>query len=182
MNLKLKLLLYASVFSNFSGQLLGPIYALFVQNLGGNVLIAGISWAVFKFVESILTIFFGKLEDIKHNKEKFMFYGFIILTITNFLFIFIKTPLHLYLLQALFGIGMAIVNPAWEALYSLTLDKGKEGSEWSYWNASIGIGMAIAAVVGGIIVNYYGFSLLFFIMTFFHLVSTLISYSLIKKK
>lgn len=182
MNLKLKLLLYASIFSNFSGQLLGPIYALFVADLGGSIVTVGLSWAVFKIVQSLLTIFFGKIEDIKHNKEKFMFYGFIILTITNLLFIFIETPLHLYLLQALFGIGMAIVNPAWEALYSLTLDKGRESSEWSYWNASIGFSMGIAALIGGLIVNNYGFSVLFILMATFHLASALVSYSLIKKK
>ena len=181
MNLKLKFLLYVSILSNFSGNLFGPIYALFVLGIGGNVLIASSAWAVFKIVESSLTIFFGKLEDLKQNKEKFMFYGFLILTITNFLFIFIKTPILLYLLQVLFGIGMAMVNPAWEALYSLSLDKGKESSEWSYWNASVGFSIALAAFLGGLIVTYYGFKTLFIIMALFHLISAFIAYSLIKK-
>lgn len=181
MNIKLKLLLFASVFGNFSSALLGPIYALFVQNIGGSIIVASTSFAIYTIVFALLTTFMGKLEDAKFNKEKMVFVGYLILSIGNLLFIFVQKALDLYLLQALMGVGIAIVAPAWEALYSLALDKGKESSEWSYWNASIGIAASIAALLGGIIVNYYGFKILFVIMATFHFISTLVALSLLKK-
>ncbi len=181
MNLKLKLLLYASVFGNFSSGLLGPIYALFVQNIGGNVLTASISFAIYTITFALLTTFIGKLEDTKFNKEKMIFIGYLILTIGNLFFLFIEKEFHLYLVQVLMGIGVSVVNPAWEALYSLALDKGKESSEWSYWNAGAGLSVALAALAGGLIVKYYSFNLLFIIMALFHLISALVTIFLLKK-
>jgi len=181
MNIKLKLLLSASVVGNFSAGLLGPIYALFVQEINGNIMVASISYAIYTLMFASLTTFMGKLEDKKFNKEEMVFIGYLILCIGNLLFLFIKGPLHLYLVQALMGIGVAIVTPAWEALYSLALDKGKESSEWSYWNSGAGLAVAFASLLGGIIVSYYGFKTLFVIMALFHLASTVIAFNLLKK-
>ena len=180
MNIKLKLLLYASVFGNFSSGLLGPIYALFVQNIGGNVMVASISFAIYTAVFALLTTFIGKLEDTKFNKEETVFIGYLILIIGNLLFLFVQRALHLYLVQILMGIGVAIVAPAWEALYSLALDKGKESSEWSYWNMGTGLAISIAAFLGGMTVSYFGFKLLFIIMAAFHLISAVIAARLLR--
>jgi MFS family permease len=181
MNIKLKLLLYASVFGNFSSALLGPIYALFVLSLKENILVASTSYAIYTLVYALLTTLMGKLEDTKFNKEKMVFLGYLILMIGNLLMLLVQKSLDLYLVQTLMGIGVAIITPAWEALYSLALDKGKESSEWAYWNASIGIAASIAALLGGVIVNYYSFKTLFVIMASFHFISTLVAASLLKK-
>lgn len=181
MNIRLKLLLHTSFFGNFSGALLGPIYALFVQNIGGSVIVASTSFAIYTMVFALLTTFMGKLEDVKFNKEKMVFLGYFILTIANLLFIFVQKPIHLYLVQILMGVGVAIVAPAWEALYSLALDKGKESSEWGLWNSAIGLSVSIGALTGGLIANYFGFKVLFITMAIFHLVSTVIATSLLKE-
>jgi len=181
MNIKLKLLLSASIVGNFSAGLLGPIYALFVKEINGDLLVVSVSFAIYTLVFALLSTFMGKLEDKKFNKEEMVFLGYLISCIGNLLFLFIKTPLHLYLVQALMGIGVAIVTPAWEALYSLALDKGKESSEWSYWNAGTGLSVSLAAIFGGLIVTYYGFKTLFVIMASFHLISTFISFRLLNK-
>lgn len=181
MNIRIKILLYASVISNFSSGLLGPIYALFVESIGGNILVASTSWAIYTLVYALLATFMGRLEDIKFSKEKMVFIGYLILTIANLLLLFVNKSIHLYLLQVLMGIGVAIVTPAWEALYSIALDKGKESSEWGYWNAGAGIAVSIAALMGGLIVTYYGFKVLFVVMATFHLISTFVAFSLIKK-
>lgn len=182
MNIKLRLLLFASVFGNLSSALLGPIYALFVLNIGENILVASISSAVYTIVFALLTTFMGRLGDTRFNKEKMVFVGYLILTIGDLLFIFVQKATDLYLLQALMGIGGAIVAPAWEALYSLALDKGKESREWSYWNASIGVAASFGAVTGGLIVSYYGFKILFIFMAAFHLISAIVAASLLKHK
>ena len=118
---------------------------------------------------------------IVDGTEKMVFLGYLILTIGNLLFLFIDKSIHLYLVQALMGVGVAIVFPAWEALYSLALDKGKESSEWSYWNAGTGLSVAIAALTGGLIVTYSSFKILFIVMALFHFISALIAMSLLKK-
>src|SRR3989344_1734008 len=143
-------------------------------------MVASISFAIYTAVFALLTTFIGKLEDTKFNKEETVFIGYLILIIGNLLFLFVQRALHLYLVQILMGIGVAIVAPAWEALYSLALDKGKESSEWGYWNMGTGLSVSIAAFVGGIIVNYFGFKALFVIMAIFHLISSVIAASLLK--
>jgi MFS family permease len=173
--------MYASVFGNFSSSLLGPIYALFVRDFGGSAIVASISFAIYTIVYAVLTTIMGKLEDKKFSKEKMVFIGYLILTISNLLYLFVQKALDLYLVQALMGVGVAIINPAWEALYSLALDKGKESSEWGYWNTAIGIAASLAAIIGGFIVTHYGFKLLFILMAVFHFTATIVASFLLKK-
>ena len=44
--------------------LLAPIYALYVENIGGNIVDAGIAWAIFSISMGVLLIVFGKLENL----------------------------------------------------------------------------------------------------------------------
>jgi len=121
MNLRLKLLLYASVFGNFSSALLGPIYALFVQSIGGSIIVASTSFAVYTIVFALSTTFIGKLEDSRFKKEKMVFIGYFLLTIGNLLFIFVQKAADLYLLQALMGVGVAITSIELNTFALLTL-------------------------------------------------------------
>ena len=49
--------------------MLGPIYAIFVQEIGGDILAAGSAWATFMITSGIGIFLMGKLVD-KIQREK----------------------------------------------------------------------------------------------------------------
>lgn len=179
----LEVLLVASVLFNLGSGLFAPIYALFVEGIGGDAVSAGTAISIFMLATGILIMILGKLEDkfdLRH-KEMMVVLGYFVLAFTLLGFTLIKTVQHLYIAQAILGIGVAIIGPSWNAVYTKMLDHGKEASEWSYWDGGGRIALAVSAFVGGLIVEAYGFRILFFIMFAMNLCSALVSLKLLGK-
>lgn len=180
MHRAIKILIGASIFYNFSAGLFGPIYAIFVERIGGDIMTASSAWAVYSIIIGCLLLVFGKIED-RLNKRKMVVLGYLLSTIGITGYLFVREPLHLYVVQAILGFS-AITNPAWNAIFSTSLDKHRESSEWAYWEGSVRIDAGIAAIVGGAIATVFGFRVLFILMAITAAASTLISTLLLRKK
>ncbi len=181
MHKAIKILIASSIFYNFSAGLFGPIYAIFVQKIGGTILTASIAWAVYTFFIGVLLLVFGRLED-RVNKRKLFIIGRVINTIGIAGYLLVTNPTQLFFVQGILGIAVALMNPTFEAIFSRSLDIGKESTEWSLWEGSINIVYAGAALIGGVIAEIYGFRILFLIMTLGSALSTLVATLLLKRK
>ena len=71
----LKVLLMFDIFFIVSAGLLGPVYAIYVKEIGGNIMDIGWSWAAFSLFAGILTVIMGKIED-KKDKIKATMLGY----------------------------------------------------------------------------------------------------------
>lgn len=176
----LKVLISSSIFFNFAAGMFGPIFAIFVQRIGGDVLIASSSWAIYTAAVGILILVFGRFED-KLNKRKVFVTGRALNVVAISGYFFVQSPLHLFVVQGILGIAIAMMNPTFEALYSRGIRRGHEAFEWSVWEGSINLVIAGAAVLGGIIVTLFGFKTLFAIMTVVSFLSFIASTFLLKK-
>jgi MFS family permease len=157
MNRYLKLLLLSSFFVNFSGGLLGPIYAIYVEKIGGDILLVGSSFAVFSIVTGLLTWFLASWEDHIKHKVNLLIYSRVLSVIGFVGYLIINEPIGLFIVQIIFGIATALGNPSFDALFSKHLDRGKETSEWGAWEAMFAIVGGISAILGSVIVYYAGF-------------------------
>ncbi len=116
--------------------LIAPIFAVFIieQINGGNVRVVGFAAAIYWILKSILQVPIGKFLD-KRRGEKDDFYclvvGYLLAALVPFGYIFSYSPWHIYGLQAVYAIGMAMGIPAWAAIFTRHIDKGKEAFEWS---------------------------------------------------
>ena len=182
MKKEVEILTAVSLFYNMGAGLFTPVYALFVRDIGGTAVEAGIAWAIYSIVLGILTMVFGRMEDHKLNKRKMVFFGYIIVAFCSLGYLLIQEPWHLFALQFLIGLGVAILAPAWYALFGLFEDKGAEASEWSLWSGGRSIFMGIAAIGGGFIINTFGWETLFITMFVFQIIAALISVKLLKKE
>ncbi len=182
MKFEIKLLLFTSILFNFSLGLLGPIYAIFIEKIGGGILEASAASTTFSLVTGILILVFGRLEDQRLNKKLMIVVGYFIHAFGILGYLFVTEVMHIYFIQAFLGIGAAILTPAFDALYSTKADKGKESSEWSYWEGGVRIVVSVAALAGGIIATFYGFKTLFIFMSIFAFLSAFGSAFLLKKK
>lgn len=146
----------------------GPVFAVFITQTveGGTLAVVGFAAAIFQIFKSSLQIPIARYLDKNHG-EKDDFYSLMIgsylIAAIPFLYIFAQTPLHIYLIQALYGVGAAFAIPPWFSIFTRHIDKMHESTEWAVESVSIGIGAAAAASMGGILAEKLGFNYVFFI-------------------
>jgi len=146
--------------------LITPIFAIFIiGNIqGGTILVAGIASSIYWILKSGLRVPIGIFLD-NHRGEKddyfFLVVGLLIAALIPFGYIFSKLPWHIYVLQTVYAVGMAMSLSGWSAIFTRHIDKGKEATEWGLDATSYGIGIGISAAIGGWAVTQFGFNPVF---------------------
>ncbi|MBI4117246.1 MAG: MFS transporter [Parcubacteria group bacterium] len=146
----------------------GPIFAIFITQKieGGTLEIIGFTAAIFQITKSSLQIPIANYLDKNHG-EKDDFYSLIIgsflIALVPFLYIFASKPIHLYLINVIYGMGAAFAIPPWNAIFTRHIDKMHESTDWAVESVSIGIGAASAAALGGILAEKFGFKVVFLV-------------------
>jgi len=144
--------------------MLGPIYAIFVKDVGGDALDAGITFGAFALAAAATTLIVGRLSDKVKEDELIIVAGFFITALGFIYYMFVDSMTTLIVAQIIIGIGEATKYPAYDEVYSRHLDKGKGGLEWGAWEAMAYFSAAIGAVVGGYLVTQFGFNIIFVFM------------------
>ena len=163
--------------------LIGPIFAVFVTNqvAGATIATAGFAATINLLVRALLQMPIARYID-RHKGEKddfiFMVAGSTLISIVPFAYFFVSTPLHLYLAQVVLGIGGALANPGWFAIFTRHIDKNKEGTEWTLENVGVGLAAAGTAAIGGLLAQRFGFHNLFLIVGVLSLLGLVIQISL----
>ncbi len=165
-NKAIRILLATNAMVLMAGAMFGPIYALFVQNVGGSLLDASIAGGVFALFAGITTLISGRYSDKIKENELIIVFGYLIMGISFLLYILVNSVLSLLFVQALIGIGEAIYSPAFDAVYSKHLNNKKSGVQWGAWESMYYFTAAIGAFTGGMLVTIFGFNFMFIIMAF----------------
>lgn len=170
----IKILITTSIFCNIGFALYEPIYAIFVEKIGGGILDAAISMGLFSIVLGIFTIVFGKLTDTnKCLKNKFVVSGYAIVTAAFAGYYFVRGPLDLFIIQGVIGFGTAMIDPGWSALFGMHVQKNNEATEWGVWDGSKQIAIGVFSIAGGAIASTLGFKTLIVIMFVFEVAATI---------
>lgn len=177
----IKILLLVSALFSLATGLFGPIYAVFVEQIGGDLLDAGGAYAAFSISAGILLLLASKWEDRVKHQEKLVILGYFLNCLGFAGYLFVSNPLELFVVQAIFGISTAITNPAYDGLYSKYLERGHFVWQWGIWEASYFIVIGIAAILGGAIAQFWGFKALFGIMLAISVLGLLVSFTLLRK-
>ena len=161
-------LIVADFFVNSGLSIFGPTFAVFVtgQIQGGSLEVVGFGAAIAQLFKVIFQVPIANYLDRNHG-EYDDFYsliaGNILIVLVPFLYFFADKAAHIYIIQAIFGLGMAMAIPPWYAIFTRHIDHFKESLEWSLDSTAIGIGIAGAAALGGWLAEKVGFQNLFLI-------------------
>ena len=177
----LKILLFTNSIILLAGAMFAPIYALYVEKVGGDLLDASLAGGVFALAAGIVTLASGRFTDKVKESELIVILGYIIMGVGFLLYIICNSIWFLLFIQVMVGFGEAIYSPAFDALYSKHLDKTKSGKQWGAWESINYFTLALGAVIGGVIVTYFGFNVLFIIMAIISLLSAIYIYLLPRK-
>jgi len=166
MNKAIKILVSTDLIMFGALGLVTPFFAVFITNQiqGGSIEVIGFAAGIYAILKSLLQIPIGKfLDKVKGEKDDFGFLilGYLIVALVPIGYIFSFLPWHIYILQAIYAVGMAMAYPSWFAIFTRHVDKGKEAFEWSIWSTNIDLGVGIAGIIGGILVAKFNFNFVF---------------------
>jgi MFS family permease len=173
MNKTIKILITTSVLCNAAFAFLEPIYAIFVQRIGGFILEASISMGLYAMALGIVTIIIGKISDNKQYRAKLIVAGYALAALAFLGYYFVKSPWELFAIQIVLGVSSALIDPGWNALFGTNVKKNKEATEWGLWEGAKQISIGIASIVGGIIAFAFGFKILILVMFVFEVAATI---------
>lgn len=118
----------------------------------------------FAVVADTVTLISGRYSDTIKESELIIALGYCIIGLGFFLYTIADSVWFLFGIQALIGLGEAIYSPTFDAIYSKYLDGERSGAQWGIWESANYFSIAIGAIIGGTVVTWFGFSMLFIIM------------------
>lgn len=163
-NRALRILLTTDGLVRLSNAMMGPIYALFVAKIHGSILDAGLTAGIFALTAGLATLVSGRFADKIRENELIIVLGYSLIAAGYFLYLFVNSISLLFLVQVIIGLGEAVYVPAFDAVYSKHLDSKRFGRQWGAWEAMNYLVYALGAISGGILVEFFGFTVIFLIM------------------
>lgn len=162
-----------------------PILAIFaVSNIqGGSVEVAAFSVSIHLIIRVVFELLSGRFLLGATLSKKYLatIIGLLIIGLSFIGFANVSTVPLFYIMFGITGIGLGIASPAKNSIFSTHLDKNKETVEWGVYDASVFVGMALSAALGGLIAKQYGFPILFYISAVLNFIGILPYLLYIKK-
>lgn len=153
--------------------MLGPFYAIYVENIVKDNNLIGYSYAAFWLTVGIFSPIIGKLSD-KKDKRIFLLIGGFLAFFVSILYGIIKTIYHLVIVEIINGFATACFNPAYRAITADITSKSRRGFEYGILDSVSYITYGLAAIMATIIFNIFGFVFLFISSGIFQLASSII--------
>lgn len=155
-----------------------PILAIFViKNIAGaTVVTIGIMASIYWITKSVIQIPISLFLD-KTDGEKDDFYalitGLLVAALAMFSFMAATQVYHLYIIQVIKAVAFAMYVPAWSAIVSRHLDKGRVAFEWALDSTAAGTSLGLAGLASGLLARF-NFNLVFLFGGLLCLVSAMI--------
>lgn len=166
----------------FAGTLIAPIFAIYLSQFTPDIAMISLVASAFMVSTGFFLIILAKVGGKIKNHSKYFVIGFLIRTITWFSFIFVTDIWHIIFLQIFLGLGEAVGSTIFEVIVAEHLNDGKEVEDYATWKLIQSISAAAAAAMGGIIAEFYGFQMIFMIMTALSIVSAVVFYLGVRKR
>jgi MFS family permease len=159
-------LLYVDLLITSSFGLLLPFLAVVITERisGATMLQVGYAVAVYvaaKAAAQLVLSRYGDEDTSVRLRLKLLVAGGVLLTLVPLGYLLVGSIAMLLVVQALWGLGEALVSPAWYSLFNQSLPETHESRSWK-WRETVGLILAgLAAIAGGWLVSQSNYHLLF---------------------
>jgi len=168
----IRLLLLASSLWYLSEGLLGPLFAVFTERIGGDLLDITGAWAAYLIASGVAYPIFGRLINRSRWKFRVIAIGYALNTVFTFAYLLVTDTHQLLIVQVGLGIAEAISTPSWDAFFASQLPDRNDTFAWGIANGHTQLISGIAIAIGGVIAKFVSFQALFLTMGTISLVAT----------
>ena len=159
----LYLITLAYACATFGSGLLLPIYAFFVQKIGGGIVETSWAIALFSIVMGVTILAIAQTKWSHVYRKECLLVGWFIWLLGLILYCYIRDITMLFIAQILNGLGNALSSPAFDAELSEQASDDLSGG-WGILEGVTSIFSGLAAIIGGYLTSRYGFDTLFAFM------------------
>jgi DHA1 family multidrug resistance protein-like MFS transporter len=139
------------------------IWSLFLQGLGADLALIGLTFAMFGLPVLVLSPFAGRLVD-RQGSFAFIVLGMVLPAVTGILYTFMRDPSFAVPLILIEATGFAFLNPALYAVVAASSPPGRSSTAQGLFGAAGTLGFIVASVTAGILAErnilfpFYAFS------------------------
>ena len=162
--------------------MLGPLFSVYAEKVGGDILDITWAWATYLVITGLLYIVVGRLMNNKEYKVSVMVAGYILNALLTFCYIFVHSPMQLFMVQAGLGVAEAIGTPAWDAMYAKNQHEEMDTYAWGLSTGQSQIVTGVAFALGGMIIHFVSFQALFITMGIIQLGAAAVTSQLLFKE
>jgi MFS family permease len=160
MNRWIRTIIQGDMFYLIAFGLLTPIFALFlIERIpNASLLTVGIAEAIFLMTLAILRPFtqLSSQSDTKGYRTQYLlWFGSVFIVLSPFLYLLSRDMLDIFVIQMIYGIGVAFSEPAWSRLVSQTCEMKQTNYNEPYYATGTLIAAGLAAI-GGFIADSQG--------------------------
>lgn len=174
-----KILLIASSLWYFGEGLLGPLFAIYAEKIGGDLLDITWAWAFYLVTTGIFYFIIGKYYNNSAYKKHVMIAGYALNALLTFCYIFVSNPKELFILQIGLGLAEALSAPIWDSLFASNMEDTGSTFHWSLASGHTHFVSGVAIAIGGLIANYISFDALFLTMGIIQVIATVVQAKLL---
>lgn len=148
----------ADVFSWGPFYIISPLAGIYLsKKLGtGTIEFVGVGIAIYFLTRAITQLPIGYITDkIKKDKDEiiFLIIGILLMGLPYTFYPQISKPIHYFLLQCLFGMGVSLNLTNWRKLFALNIDSGREGRQYSFYETIVSLSTVILSATAGLVAN-----------------------------
>lgn len=162
--------------------LLAPIFAVFIleQIPGATVITVGTAAAIYWIVKSIVQIPVAiAIDRTASERDDYLMLvvSLMLAGLTSFSYILVSTVWQLYLVEVLHAISFALYIPAWNGIFTRHLDPEHRALEFALDSGAVGIATGVAGLLGSIVIQAFGFQIIFIITAILSFVAAIIIFN-----
>jgi len=133
-----------------------PVVPLYARSLGADTVQVGFINSAFLLMAALLSLPLGILSD-RIGRKLLAALGLLILAFTSFLLYLSRTPVQLFWIYALFGVGLAAFGPTMMSLVADISPPTHLGRSYGWYTTSLYSSMTLGPAMGGFIAQKFGF-------------------------
>lgn len=168
-----KILLLGANIWYFGEGMLGPLFAIFTEKVGGDILDITWAWSTYLVCTGIFYIVIGKLVNRKAYKTQILVLGYSLNALFTFGYLFVSNPLQLFFVQVGLGIAEALGSPIWDSLYAKSISEEHDTYAWGLSTGQSQIVTGVAFAIGGALTEIFSFNVLFIVMGIIQIIAAI---------
>ena len=168
----------SNLFLFFSFHLLTPTLPIYVVEMGGGKLAAGLVVGIFTLTAILIRPFAGRALDVM-GRKKVLYFGLLIFLAAALSYEWIVAVSIILIVRTFQGIGWGISTTSYSTTVSYFITPGRRVEGMGYFGLSINMAIACAPLLGIWVMVEFGFTEVFILAGFSILIASLLSHFIV---